>query len=362
MKKKSTSDKILLCTVVGALLFGGSALTFFPAARISERENRILAEFPVLSASGISDGSYTAALDTYAAERFPFRVPLRAARAMLEIGLLRHETGGVLLCTDGSLCKRITVNERTYQRNLAALQSMESAYGSRLTVAVAPRRIDARAEVLPPLYDTAENAAVWKIFSQSLPCAVTFPALNADAYWYRTDHHWTTAGAYEAYRQLGDTLGYVPYEKTDFSSETVSTSFLGTTDATAGLPFVSPDSICLYRYEGDCDYIVKKDGDPAPFAGFYDTDKLKTRDQYAVFFGGNCGVLEITDGTDRPTLLLVKDSFANAVLPFLARHYHVIAVDPRYHAESIDMLADSADRILCLCGMQTLCTAAFYRS
>ena len=362
MKRKLVGDKILLWTVCGALLFGSAALTFFPAARMSERENRILAELPTPSAANMADGSYTAGLDTYATERFPFRVPLRAARAALEIGLGRQEVGGVLLCTDGSLCKRITPNGRAYQKNLAALQDMQHAYGDRLTVAVAPRRIDARAAVLPPLYDADENAAVWDTLAGSLPHAVTFPALTADAHWYRTDHHWTTLGAYEAYLQLGGVLGYTPYAETDFRAETVSKNFLGTSDAAAGLPRISPDSIQLYRYEGDGAYTVKKDGKATPFAGVYDMEKLQTRDQYAVFFGGNCGFLEITYSENRPTLLLIKDSFANALLPFLARHYRVIALDPRYCADGIEAYARSADRILCLMGMQTLCTTVIFKS
>ena len=358
--KKRSSNQILLIVVVGMLVFGSISLTLFPAARMSERENRILAEMPHLSAAELANGSYTAGLDAYAAERFPFRVALRAARSLLQVGMGRQEVGDVLLCTDGSLCKRISVNERVYQKNLKALQKLQAVYGERMTVAVVPRRIDARAEVLPPLYDANENKAVWSTLWEALPQSVTFPTLTADAHWYRTDHHWTTEGAYRAYCQLGEALDYTPFSESDFSKETVSTSFLGTTDAAAGLPFVAPDSIQLYRYADDTAYIVKKDGKLVPFAGFYDTERLQTRDQYAVFFSGNCGVTEITNGEDRPTLMVIKDSFANALLPFLARHYHIVAIDPRYGEKNISECAKTADRILVLCGMQTLCTATFF--
>lgn len=361
-KRKRIGDKILLWAISFVLLFGGVSLTFFPAARVSERENRVLAEMPQLSASNVADGSYATGLDTYAAERFPLRVPLRAARAAVQIGMGKQEVCGVLFCTDGSLCKRITTNERAYAQNLAAIQKLQSTCGERLTVAVAPRRIDARTEVLPPLYDTREDAAVWETLQAHVPDAVTFSALTADAHWYRTDHHWTTEGAYGAYCQLGAALGYTPFTMQAFTKETVSTSFRGTTDAAAGLPFVSPDTIELYRYAGDTAYTVQKDGNPAPFAGFYDTDKLRTRDQYAVFLGGNCGVLEITDGTDRPTLLVIKDSFANSLMPFLARHYNITAIDPRYCTAPITDFTKNADQILFLCGMQTLCTAAILKT
>lgn len=357
--KKRSSNQILLIVVVGMLVFGNLSLSFFPAPILSERENRLLTEFPHASAEAITNGTYTAALDTYAAERFPFRLPLRTVRAGLLIGTGRQEVGDVLLCTDGSLCRRISVNERAYQKNLAVLQKMQAAYGEKATVAVAPRRIDARTEVLPPLYDSSENATPWSLLRRSLPTAITFSTLTADAHWYRTDHHWTTKGAYQAYCLLGESLGYTPHSEDHFTVQTVSTDFYGTSHAAAGIPFISPDRIDLYRHEKDTAYAVKKDGKLAPFIGFYDFDKLNTRDGYGVFFGGNCGRLEISAPTDLPTLLVVKDSFANAVLPFLAHHFHIVALDPRYAKVDVAAHAASADRVLFLCGMQTLCSSPF---
>ena len=359
---KKANDKVLLCLMAGVLLAGSISLTAFPAPRISEQENRTLADLPAFSGKTLAAGEYTAGLDAYATERFPFRLPLRTARAVLQIGTGRQEVGGVLLCTDGSLARRISVNEGGYRQNLTALQKLQNIYGEKLTVAVAPRRIDARREVLPPLYDTAEDAGVWETLQQALPGAVTFPSLTADTHWYRTDHHWSTEGAYLAYCALGERLGYTPYPAESFTKETVSTNFRGTSDAAAGLPFVAPDRIELYRYTGDLDYTVTRDGETAPFAGFYDTAKLQTRDQYAVFFGGNRGVMRIENKTERPTLLVIKDSFANAMLPFLALHYRIVAVDPRYTAKGIQSFAEGADAILCLCGMQTLCGSAVFRT
>ncbi|MBQ8357318.1 MAG: hypothetical protein IJX39_05855 [Clostridia bacterium] len=362
MKKSHQWDQVLLFALALFLGVGGLALSLFPAARFSEKENRNLAEFPALTTAGLADGSYTAALDTYAAERFPGRLTLRGARALYQLSQGRYEVGGVLLCTDGSLCKRMTVNERAYGQNLSALQKLCNRYGEKLTIAIAPRRIDARTEVLPALYDQSENSGAWEGLSTALPDAVTFPNLTADAHWYRTDHHWSTAGAYAAYCALGEHLGYTPYSKESFTIETVSESFSGTSDAAAGIPFIAPDHIELYRYEGDADFTVRKGKNPAPFTGFYDFERLATRDQYSVFLGGNCGVLEITEASDRPTLLVIKDSFANALLPFLARHFNIVAVDPRYTDEDIEAYAENADRVLVLCNMQTITESAVFKT
>ena len=362
MQKRRRADRGLILISAIFLLAGCVALTFFPAARFSAVENRNLADLPAFSTAGIADGSFTAALDTYATERFPARRALRGLRGVCQLAEGKCEVGGILLCTDGSLCKRMTVNDRAYAQNLSALQALQSAYGEKLTVAIAPRRIDARTAVLPVLYDQSENAGVWQTLHEALPDAVTFPALNTDAHWYRTDHHWSTEGAYRAYCHLGKVMGFAPYGEDAFTRVTVSESFLGTSDAAAGLPFITPDSITLYRYAGDTSFEVQKDGKSAPFTGFYDAERLSKRDQYAVFFGGNCGVLEIKSQEDHPSLLVIKDSFANSLLPFLSRHYNITAIDPRYCTDRIEAHESTADQILILCNMQTITESAVFRT
>lgn len=97
---------------------------------------------------------------------------------------------------------------------------------------------------------------------------------------------------------------------------------------------------------------------------FYDHAKLKTRDGYAVLFGGNCGVLEVSsgEGDTRPTLLVVRDSYASAVIPLLVRHFQIIAIDPRYASGSaLREGLQVADAALFLFGAQTLTETPFFK-
>lgn len=360
MPKSGWGEKFLLIGTVSILLVGGVGLSLFPAARFSATENRHLAAFPVLSVEAVASGAYTAALDDFATERLPFRGICRHVYATSERALLRGESHGVILCRDGSLCRRLPVNEQAYERNLAALPRLQRALGALpLTVAVAPRRIDVRSEVLPALYDTAREQGVW----EKLPAGVvTFLDATDDAKWYRTDHHWTAEGAYFAYVKLSRYLKYVPFPESDFLPEAASESFLGTSAAAAGFPRITPDTVRVWRYDGDQSYRVLRDGKPAAFTGLYDGEKLLGSDQYSLFLGGNCGTLQIDlgEGDTRPTLLVIKDSFANSVLPFLARHYRILAIDPRYRTGALSTFAKKADAALVLCGMQTLTEAPFF--
>ena len=75
-------------------------------------------------------------------------------------------------------------------------------------------------------------------------------------------------------------------------------------------------------------------------ASFYDTEKLGTRDKYALFFGGNHAQIKINTPTETDnTLLVLKDSYANSFVPFLAQHYRkIIMVDPRYYFGNLEQL------------------------
>ena len=360
MKKASLGDKFLLIGTIGVLLCGTVGLCAFPTPRFSATENRNLAAFPSFTAKTLASGAYTAALDDFAAERVPFRGICRKTYANIELSLGRGESHGVILCRDGSLCRRNEVNEQAFARNLAALPRLQKSLDDLpLTVAIAPRRIDVRSEVLPSLYSNAREQTVW----QALPAGiVTFLDATEDAQWYRTDHHWTAEGAYFAYVRLSRYLGYVPHAASDFTPTMASESFLGTSAAAAGFSGITPDTVCVWRYEGDAGYRVLRDGQPTAFSGLYDEAKLLGSDQYSLFLGGNCGLLQIDLGEadTRPVLLVIKDSFANSLFPFLARHYRILAVDPRYYTGKLQALTPNADAALVMCGMQTLTQSPFF--
>ena len=365
MNAKAIASRVLVIFAALLLAAGAVALSFFPTARYSATENRLLAAAPQFSQSALRDGAYTAAWDTFATERFPARGAMRKARALFSLSLGEREVHGVILCRDGSLSRRIQTDGRAFSQNLGALARLAERFsqiGLLPTVAIAPCRIEARAEVLPRLYDTGGEQENWKTLAAYHPRALALTDCTDDTLWYRTDHHWSTHGAYVAYCRIAESMGLVPFD--DFTHQVVSTDFYGTSDAAAGIPLIAPDSITLYRYEGDTQYLVTRDGAPADFSGLYDLEKLQTRDQYAVFLGGNCGVLTVEKGDEdpRPTLLLIRDSFADSVIPFLARHFRMIAIDPRYAAVSLSTLAAEVDEVLVLCGMQSICNTLFFPS
>ena len=148
------------------------------------------------------------------------------------------------------------------------------------------------------------------------------------------------------YLEACQKLKIQPYPESYFTKERVCDDFYGTSFFKSALPkfVVTPDFIELWRYENDEDVILTIHYSGKMSKGFYDFSKLDTADKYAVFLGGNYAHATVASSVDKPTVLLFKDSFANAVVPFLALHFNIEIIDPRYATKTqISAAYNSAD-------------------
>ena len=349
----------LLCTL-------SLSLCLTPQRSFSEAENRSLQTWQAPTARTLVSGEFSRQLRDAFADQFPLRALFCRLKAQGERWLGRTENNGILFGKDGYLIPKNEYGSLTVaQSNLAALGLFSEQSALPVTVLIVPRSVDVMTSALPAIYDPARASEVISLI-ETLGEDAVFPleelrqaADAGEAVWYKTDHHWTTYGAYLAYVALAPTLGYTPKELSFFQVERVSDDFLGTSDSAIGGIAEEADEILLFRYEGDTRYWRQADSG-AWARGLYDADALAEKDQYRIFLGGNAGIMRIRDpdNTEKPRLLLVKDSFANALLPFLALHFDVDLVDPRYGSgEPSDLLfSEEYDQILLVQGLDTLAT------
>ena len=171
-------------------------------------------------------------------------------------------------------------------------------------------------------------------------CGDTLKKHRAEEIYYHTDHHWTTLGAYYGYQALAAAMKLDTSKAPAMKSYAVTNSFNGTLSATSGYETDYNEPIYIYAPDDlktAPQVVVNNVNEKKKTATLYDTSKLKEKDKYALFLGGNYPVLDIrttADTTDR--LLLVKDSYANSVIPFLTAYYReIIVVDPRYYYDDI---------------------------
>ncbi len=358
MKNKFNIATIISCSLVIAVM----AVAFFviPDKKLSQKENRTLASSPSFSADKLFSGEYTTDLATYISDQFPLRDTFIAAKSYSELALGKGENNGVIYAENDILIARDDIKDNRLEENLQAIKEFENATGVPVRVAVLPRSVDVFSEYLPDTYPCENDKNLWQdYYTQAKQLELTAPNLYdelcEDNNYYHTDHHYNVYGAYQAYSLLGKSLSYTPKELDFFQAEMVSSDFCGTSMRTSGFYLAPKDKITLLRYDGDNDYTIAADGKPI---SMYDMSRLVDTDQYAVFLGGNHARVDISKGEGRPKLLVIRDSFADSLAPFLAIHYDLVMLDLRYFTDNVQQIVmdEAIQQVLILESMSEFAT------
>lgn len=336
--KHSIGARIAAALFVAVLVLGGVLTVALPQNTFSENENRYLQTTPEVSGEAILDGSFQSELDAYMNDQFPFRDMWTAIGSAVKKLTGRKDIGGAFLGKDGYYFEKVTdadIDRARFLRNLRLVDAFAAQHsGAAVTVMPVPSAGTILSDKLPayaPLYDAD---ALYTLAGQTLQHGTLVdlrPALTAAAakqqVYYKTDHHWTTAGAAVAYTALTDR----PAPPLD----TVSDGFYGTLYSKTLDAAAVPDRVQVAPIADTVQ--ATADGEPC---AVYATEKLKEKDQYTVFFGGNHGLVTMTGGCQNgKTLLIVKDSFANCLAPMLTADYEtVLMVDLRFYVESVSAL------------------------
>ena len=370
--RSSLSDR--LSVALSALLIAALCLGMFlvPKSDFSERENRALAPLPSLRLSSLLRGELSSSLSDYYGDHFPLRTQFTACKATVERWLGKRENNGILFGKEGYLIPRDEYDSLAVAReNLLSCQEFLGAQSTTAKICILPRAVDVLNLYLPDGYDTERATSIHALTDELLPSALSVTdtlraaAEDGSYVWYKTDHHWTSDGAFLAYQTLAPSLGITPLSADAFTPVTVSERFLGTSFSKSGLAKNPPDTVTLYRYENDERFEVYNDETQSTRYGFYHTERLSEKDQYLVFLGGNFARLTVRDpdAENKPKMLLFKDSFANAMIPFLALHFDLDVIDLRYYQGSVSELLTNNhyDQILLLMGADTLATTPAWK-
>ncbi len=355
-------DKVYIIAFSSVLVVLATLLVLLPDKELSEKENRSLMQMPNITVKNVLSGEYTTDLASYFADQFPFRDMFVACKAYSELLQGKGENNGVIYVNGDVLIPRAKAENIRLQENLNIISEFSNSTDIAVTIAALPRTADVFSEYLPESYPKADDYKLWEDFNKSAEqlkfnSAQLYDILCESNAYYRTDHHYTTQGAYLTYKSLGTALGYTPMDEAFFSIETVTDEFCGTAMRTSGFYLAKKDEITLFRYENDLDYTVVADGEQIKL---YDFSNLDTTDKYAVFLGGNHARVDITgNSADRQRLLIIRDSFADSIAPFLALHFDLTMIDLRYYSDSVYNIIEQEgiDAVLILESIDELATA-----
>ncbi len=355
------SDIFLIIFVALAIVLISLFVWLLPQESFSENENRMLTTARDIDLLGdISSGRLGERLAELYSDQFPLRSSLIAARAEMELSLGKLESGGVMI-SKNRLIPRLEYSERekkTVSENLAVIEKFRQQTESEVIFAVAPRAVDVLSDKAPELFSPERSASAWELFFDTEHIRLA-EDLDPEM-WFSTDHHWTARGAYEAYLELAEKLGFEPLALEKFKEETVSEHFYGTAWSKSGAYWVAPDELRIFRHENDGNFKIKDpESGKSLLSGLYDEKKLETKDKYGVFLGGDYGHIEISSEEEKPRLLVIKDSYFNALAPFLAQNFTLDVIDLRYFSGSVSKYVSEAEygKILILCGLDSLATA-----
>ncbi len=322
-----------------------------PDTGFSEKENRILASRPALKLDQIISGVYEKQFETYENDQFPLRDMWITLKATTDRLMGKVEENGVYLGKNGYLMEAFNAPFQTqYDATVNAMTSFAQKHSDLKQYAlITPNSVNILKSNLPAFAPTDDqNPWIDKLKDSLTSAGVTFIDIRdtftdhkAEDLYYHTDHHWTTLGAYYAYLQAAAVMG-IDTSSDSYDKAPVSQTFKGTLSAKSGFRSGETDELDVFLPNGDntLSSVVNYVDEQKKSASFYDTSKLNTRDKYALFFGGNHAQIKISTPTEsNNTLLVLKDSYANSFVPFLAQHYRkIIMIDPRYYYGDLEQL------------------------
>ncbi|MGI5883700.1 MAG: DHHW family protein [Candidatus Spyradocola sp.] len=328
--------KKAICIGFVAVLFAALLLTLLlPDQAFSDMENRYLAKKPEFSLSSVLSGKWMNDMETYLADQFPGRTFFVRTKATINYLLGQREIGGAYLGADGQLFEVFDKDPDAdrLDKNAAILSQFASAQTGSVYFLPVYSAFTLYPDRLPAFVEEPDEREI--LLSLALPDTVTvanaYDALIAhrsEALYFRTDHHWTQDGAYLAYEAYCAAAGLSPVE--DLVRKESAQPFYGSLFSKAPIWGLAGDRLWYYEIprQVQVTYDLDKVSD-----SLYTFSALEEKDQYRFFLDGNHARVDIeTDAGTGRTLVVLQDSFAHALIPFLANHYdRIVVLDLRYY-------------------------------
>ncbi|MCJ8006527.1 DHHW family protein [Lederbergia wuyishanensis] len=310
----------------------------------SEDENRILEQKPTLSLKNILSGEFMDRYETYISDQFAWKKEWLGIKAGAEKALMKQESNGIYFGKDGYLLEEFKKPKDQLNKNIEHINFFaEKNKNLDYYMLLVPTSVEIYNEKLPLFAQSFSQREVIDDVKRQLLDSVHFIEVSNiltdhknEQIYFKTDHHWTMRGAYYAYVQAANTLGFKPYLINDFNQKIVSNNFYGTFASKVLGHRVEPDTIEMFEPIHERSYTVQYDGKNKN--SLYEWSYLSKKDQYSFFLNGNHSLVTIKSNViNGRKLAIIKDSYAHALIPFLANHFEEIyVIDLRYFHSDLD--------------------------
>ena len=334
-KKFNIFLSCLFCAFLGGVFLLSALL---PDKEFSPLENRYLQKVPAFSLSALHYGDFVDEAEKYTADHIVGRDFWVALKAWCERLSGKPENNGTYLAAGDALINRLDAPDMdALHKNMAYLDKLVSNADVPVHFGLIPSAAHIWADRLPAGAPTAdEQTIINNLYGRTDALTVDLSSTLAEHadedLYYRTDHHWTSLGAYYGYVALMDALGLTPVSLAGYQKTTVSEDFYGTIFSSSGVRWVAPDVIDIYVPEDGKTVTSYFDGTPSE-GELYVEKFLSEKDKYSYFLGGNQPLCVIKgENADAPKLLVVRDSYADSLAPFLSESFSEVHLfDLRYN-------------------------------
>lgn len=338
----------LLILFAAFILVLGVADMFVSRREFSEMENRQLTQRPPLEWESLisldQETKFSNRYEKYINDQFIGRDGWITLKSICESALGKISNNGIVYGKNDRLFdKYMVADDWRIEKNIGFFQKFAEQYGDKtaITTAIVPNSYQVYSELMPyGLQNVDQQAYIETIYSKLPPKANPLDLLavmqqdRTDSLYYRTDHHWTTEGAYRVYKAFVESRGKkaVTLEALQPLMREVP-DFYGTYYNKCKLFSAKPDTITAYDIPFESMVVDGKEK-----TTLNDESKWSAHDKYAAFLWSNNGVTVLKTKNNlnavpgkTSRVMLIKDSYGNCLAPFLTYSYdEVYVIDPRY--------------------------------
>lgn len=329
----------------------------------SEFENRNLKTKPNFSVNKFINMSFQKEYQEYVNDQFPLRNQWINIKSLNEYLLCKIENNGIIYGKNKWLFEKfISLNEVKFSNNISALKQFSEEYKKKVSIMIVPNSYEIYKENLPNALKQIEQEKIIEdiysklIYSNNINLLDIFKSEKDNYIYYKTDHHWTTYGAYLAYCSFIKSIGMEPI-KLDYYNKNQINKFYGSYFSKARPVNISSDIIEYYDFQNlEMDILGEE-----RYNSIYDFSKINSRDKYSIFLRGNNALTIINNKNlkNGKKILVIKDSFANSLVPFLTQNFEQVnVIDLRNFNIKISnyMKENDFDNILILYNFMNLAT------
>ncbi len=305
-------------------------------------ENRYLQKFPKINKDNFLSGDLSRDLNNYLEDHFPFRNNFISIKSYFEILMGRSDNNGVYIGKNNYLFEIFdTIDWENTKRNINLINSFSQ--NKNVSIMIIPTSLEILSHLTPKFSPKVNQVSYLNFIKQNLNQNIKFintldilKTKNNEYIYYKTDHHYTTLGAYYCYIKFCEniSLDYLSLDK--FKVEEVSNDFLGSLYSKVNLNKNQTDSIYIFTPLNNP--YVKVDYGNKFSNSLYEFSHLSnTRSQYNIFLDNNHPLIKITSSVKNgKNITIIKDSFANSFIPFLVNHFEEIhVIDLRFYNSNI---------------------------